>query len=262
MSNTFNDEVQLFPGDTVQLEGGLFMVEAVGSKTADCLPLAGGKLREHAATIAKNLIIKRGGQAALDEFKAATLVSVLTKPVKLKKGMVRLELGDKLCHGHEQRTVVAVADRTATLGNLDGAEFQENRVVSEFLFTDCQSSAVYRLDESERAAHLKNFLAQRKPPLAGTNNETRGVKETEVMATKKKTKAVKTKVEKKRLEKSKVKQISYAGRGEFTFKLVKAGNSDNEILDALKEKYGVNTGSHGPKIIESQRRKLAKQEAK
>lgn len=67
--NEFGNEVELFVGDTVQLAGGVCIVEAVGTKTADCLPLDGGKVRQHANVIAKNLILKRGGQPALDAFK-------------------------------------------------------------------------------------------------------------------------------------------------------------------------------------------------
>jgi hypothetical protein len=157
-----NTELDLAVGDTIQLDGGLHIVEAVGAKTADALPLDKkhkAKPRTVTTPFPRHLIIERGGQAALDKFKAS-----LAEP-KQKPGTVRLEPGDRLCHGGEIRTVMLVAGERCSIGNLEGQTFIEDRVVNEFLLTECCSHKFVRLNAEERAANLKQFLAQRQSPL-------------------------------------------------------------------------------------------------
>lgn len=184
MSTAFNNETELFPGDTVQVEGGVCMVEAVGTSTADLLPLAGGKPRTHANRVARNLILKRGGKAALDEFLNKTKQPTKGRDVKTEE-LVKLEPGDRLCHGGKIKTVVAVTETGATIEGEDGVQFLETRRVNRFLFTNCKSSAFVRLDEQQRAAHLKDFLARR-PQAATGNNETKSGEENEDMSRKSK----------------------------------------------------------------------------
>lgn len=192
MSNVTGGETELAVGDTIQLDKGLHIVEAVGNKSADCLPLDdknNGKPRTVQNPFPRHLVISRGGQPALDEF-LDKKVEAAAQP-KVKKGFVLLEPGDRLCHGGEMRTVVRVLGKRCIIGNLDGQEFYEDRQVNEFLLLECCTHKYIRLDPAQRAANLEQFLAQRKSPLpeAQTSDETTENESEKPMA--KKTKAVK-----------------------------------------------------------------------
>lgn len=194
MSNVTGGETELAVGDTVQLDKGLHIVECVGNKTADCLPLDdknGGKPRTVNNPFPRHLVISRGGQPALDEFLGKK--SAAAAQPKVKKGFVLLEPGDKLCHGGEMRTVVSVLEKRCIIGNLEGQEFYEDRQVNEFLLLECCTHKYIRLDPAQRAANLEQFLAQRKSPLpeAQTSDETTENESEKPMA--KKTKAVEAK---------------------------------------------------------------------
>lgn len=193
MSNVTGGETELAVGDTIQLDKGLHIVEAIGSKSADCLPLDdknNGKPRTVQNPFPRHLVISRGGQPALDEF-IGKKAEAAAQP-KVKKGFVLLEPGDKLCHGGEMRTVVSVLEKRCIIGNLDGQEFYEDRQVNEFLLLECCTHKYIRLDPAQRAANLEQFLAQRKSPLpeAQTSDETE-TPHIETMSKKSKAKTVK-----------------------------------------------------------------------
>ena len=239
------NETELFIGDKVQVDGGVLLIFAVGSKSAEGVFVGQtDKVGSVATPWPKNLILERGcvGEVPTSEPKPA-------KVKKLKHGMVALEPGDRMCHGGQVRTVISVTDKTALLGNLDGQEFTEERNVNEFLFTDCKTSAVYRLSEEERAAHLKNFINERKSPPAETENKPSDEKENEVMATKKAkavkaATAVKVKVEKKpkaaKLESgdtTKQPKQPRGARADFILGLIKKQATGDEIWTATREKF-------------------------
>lgn len=159
MSNVMGGETELAVGDTIQLDKGLHIVECVGKDTADCLPLDDknkGKPRTVQTPFPRHLVISRGGKPALDKF--------LSQPPKPKPGHVLLEPGDRLVHMGGHCTVVSVLDKKCVIGNLDGREFYEDRLVNEYRLTDVCTHKPVRLNEAERAANLEQFLQQRKSP--------------------------------------------------------------------------------------------------
>lgn len=258
------NEVELFPGDELQIDGGVLVVETVGIKSAEGVLKGGdGKLVEVRNPYPKHLVLSRGNKPEVKtsikatevDFPVRLLASAnrslfIERPRKPKAGMVRLEPGDQLCHGGEVRTVVEVTDKAATIENDAGQQFKEKRVVNEFLFTDCNTNEVRRLDAAQRAAHLKEFLATRKPPVAGDNKPS-GEQET-VMAKKAKVKKVKTE------KKSKVVKVSYAGRPEFIAKLVAKGETDAAIMEAVKAEYPGSSKGNVVKTIAAKRSKSEK----
>lgn len=173
MSSVTGGETELAVGDTIQLDKGLHIVECVGKDTADCLPLDDknkGKPRTVQTPFPRHLVISRGGKPALDKF--------LSQPPKAKPGHVLLEPGDRLVHMGGHCTVVSVLDKKCVIGNLDGMEFYEDRLVNEYRLTDVCTHKPARLNEAERAANLEQFLQQRKSPQPETE-ETSDEKEKE-----------------------------------------------------------------------------------
>lgn len=259
MSNVTGGETELAVGDTIQLDKGLHIVEAIGSKSADCLPLDdknNGKPRTVQNPFPRHLVISRGGQPALDEF-LGKKAEAAAQP-KVKKGFVLLEPGDKLCHGGEMRTVVSVLEKRCIIGNLDGQEFYEDRQVNEFLLLECCTHKYIRLDPAQRAANLEQFLAQRKSPLpeAQTSDETTENESEKPMA--KKTKSVKTKeVKAKKVKSASAVTVSYAGRPEFIAKLIAKGEKDAAIMEAVKVEYPGSSKGNVMKTIAAKRVKAA-----
>lgn len=244
MSNVTGGETELAVGDTVQLDKGLHIVESVGSKTADCLPLDAknsGKPRTVNNPFPRHLVVSRGGQPALDEF-LGNKAAAAQKP-KVKKGFVLLEPGDKLCHGGEMRTVVSVSDKKCVIGNLDGQFFGEDRLVNDFLLLECCTHKFIRLDESQRAANLEQFLRLRKSPQPET--ETSDATETphiETMkSTKTKTKTVKQAKQAKQAKESKPKvarENHSESRNGFIWSLLDGSKTKEQIISAAIEKFG------------------------
>lgn len=262
MSNVTGGETELAVGDTVQLDKGLHIVECVGNKTADCLPLDdknGGKPRTVQNPFPRHLVISRGGQPALDEF-LGKKAAAAAQP-KVKKGFVLLEPGDKLCHGGEMRTVVSVLEKRCIIGNLDGQEFYEDRQVNEFLLLECCTHKYIRLDAAQRAANLEQFLAQRKSPLPmgePVSDETKTTENESEKPMAKKTKAVKAAKVKKIKSESKTAAVSYAGRPEFIAKLIAKGEKDAAIMEAVKAEYPGSSKGNVEKTIASKRAKAEK----
>jgi len=185
-----SNELDLAIGDTIQLDGGMALVESVGSKTADAIMLDSkhkGKVRTVNTPFSRHLIIERGGQAALDKFN-----NDAKEKDKSRKGFIQTEPGDVLCHGGEIRTVVSVTDKWCTIGSLDGEEFAEPRWLNEFFFRDCTCHQLVRLDADARAANLKQFLAQRKSPLVEDQTSDEAVTTETEMKTKSKTSSAAT----------------------------------------------------------------------
>ena len=166
-------EVQLRPGDVVQLDGGLCIVDLVNDCRARCVPI--GKKRVEIKSgdktvvvdkrdrtyksicncLPKHLVIERRGQEGLEQFMNEGK----------DKNMLTLELGDRLCYGAKLVTVVRVYDTKAVIGDLEGNEVVVPRRMNEIYFTDCCTDKMTRLDAQQREANLIQFLAQRKPPL-------------------------------------------------------------------------------------------------
>lgn len=179
--------MQVEPGDVVQIDGGLVIVTAVKDDKATVAPVSdfNGK-NPHALRhginrqITNNRLFERRGKAGLDDFLKEQAAAAKCKG----KGLIKLEPGDKLCHGGEWRTVTAVTDKTATIGSLDGQAFMEDRLVNEFLLTECCTHKLVRLNAEERAENLKQFLSQRKSPLPETEtSDTTETPHIEVMST-------------------------------------------------------------------------------
>lgn len=260
MSNVTGGETELAVGDTVQLDKGLHIVESVGSKTADCLPLDAknsGKPRTVNNPFPRHLVVSRGGQPALNEFLGSKAAAA--QQPKVKKGFVLLEPGDKLCHGGEMRTVVSVLEKKCVIGNLDGQFFREDRLVNEFLLLECCTHKFIRLDEVQRAANLEQFLRLRKSPQpesAETSDETTE-NESEKPVAKKAKSAKQSKAQKSKTE-SKPAAVSYAGRPEFIAKLIAKGEKDAAIMEAVKAEYPGSSKCNVEKTIAAKRAKAEK----
>ena len=252
MSNVMGGETELAVGDTIQLDKGLHIVECVGKDTADCLPLDDknkGKPRTVQTPFPRHLVISRGGKPALDKF--------LSQPPKAKPGHVLLEPGDRLVHMGGHCTVVSVLDKKCVIGNLDGREFYEDRLVNEYRLTDVCTHKPVRLNEAERAANLEQFLQQRKSPQPETK-ETSDEQEKETKPMAKKAKTVKTAKAKKIKSESKTTAVSYAGRPEFIAELIAKGEKDAAIMEAVKVKYPGSSKGNVEKTIAAKRAKAEK----
>lgn len=197
-------------GDIIQCDLGMRIVTEVTAKAATAIKLVGlDHPKDIGLEVSKSRIIERRGADGLKEFllrKRALQEEerrlALNNPNEeevMPKGMVKLEPGDKLCYAGKSHTVVATTERRALMEDADGKQVWDKRVVNEFMFTDCTTSAVYRLNEQERVKHLENFLAARKPSSNQKSTQTNGTEETEMkarvkagkVATPKKTKAAK-----------------------------------------------------------------------
>jgi len=179
-------------GDIVQCDLGMRIVIEVTAKAATAIRLVGSdQPRDIGLEVSKSRIIERRGEDGLKDFllrKRALQEEekrlALNNPTEnevMAKGMVKLEPGDKLCYAGKSHTVVATTERRALLEDADGKQVWDKRVVNEFMFTDCNTSAVYRLNEQERAKHLENFLASRKPSSGKESTQPNGTEETKEM---------------------------------------------------------------------------------
>jgi hypothetical protein len=197
-------------GDIVQCDLGMRIVTEVNPKNATVIHITGSdRPRQIEREVSKSRIIERRGEDGLKDFlqhkrakqeeeKRLALNNPMEEEV-MAKGMVKLEAGDKLCYNGEPHTVVAVTERRALMEDADGKQTWDKRIVNEFMFTDCNSGAVYRLNEQERAKHLENFLAARKPSRAKESTQPNGEEKetTEMKARVKAGKPVKSKKETK-----------------------------------------------------------------
>lgn len=195
-------------GDIIQCDLGLRIVTEVNNKTAVAISICGSdRPKDIGLEVSKSRIIERRGEDGLriflqhkrakqEEEKRLALNNPNEEEV-MAKGMVKLELGDKLCYSGSSHTVVKVTERRALLEDAAGKQTWDKRVVNEFVFTDCNTSAVYRLNEQERENHLKNFLASRKPLTDPESNQPNGEEESEMKARVKAGKPVKSKKETK-----------------------------------------------------------------
>lgn len=260
--------IQLEPGDVVQLDGGPQIVTRANESGATCEPV--GKKHIEGETrfgkkfsmdvklkgathisrmVPKWLVIERRGEQGLANYTAAK---------KGMDGMITLELGDCICHGGEWRTVVKVYEHSCIIGNLDGYEFTEKRVVNEFFTKECGSAKRVRFDAMQRAAHLAEFLQQRKSPQPETNetsDETTANESEKPMAKKEKQVKQKKVAAVKKAAKS---VVSYAGRPEFIAKLIAKGEKDAEIMKAVKVEYPGSSACNVIKTIASKRAKAEK----
>jgi hypothetical protein len=139
----------LFPGDIVQLDGGVAVVEAVGTSTAECIDIATGKPRACPAELPKSLITKRGGQPALEKFIEEKLKQ------KDKGENMKLELGDEIVMDGRRHVCTAVTGKEATLTDYSGKSQQVNRHINSFFVPHGEK----RRDEKERLKFLEQFRA-------------------------------------------------------------------------------------------------------
>lgn len=182
-------------GDVVQIDGGLVIVTAVKGDRASVAAISDFKGKkphalEHGINpeISKDRLFERRGATGLAMFFKEQNELKTGK----KKGLIKLEPGDLLCYEGRLCTVTAVDEKTATLGDLDGNVWQDERWLNQIFFQDCTCHQLFRLDAEARAENLKQFLAQRKSP--SPEAETSDTTETphiETMSTKKSTKKVK-----------------------------------------------------------------------
>lgn len=221
MSDTF----ELFVGDTVQLDGGPVIVEAVGAKTADVLNLDGknNKPRSIPNFVEKrSLILERGGQPALDKFLAH----------HVRHGSTRLEDGDEVILRGDRWTVVGTTTNKASIALADGSVDTITRVIANTYLPK------ERKPDAQRAEHLKNFLANWKP------KESQGEKREEpgdaTAVNESEEQNMKTKKGKKGGGKAATKTKgggSFAGSSTFIRGLVDAGDSLTEVTKKMAEKY-------------------------
>jgi hypothetical protein len=154
----------------------------------------------------------------------------------MAKGMVKLEPGDKLCYTGTLHTVIAVTERRALMEDADGKQTWDKRVVNDFMFTDCNTSAVYRLNEQERAKHLEHFLASRKSSPGKESTQSNGTEETEMKARVKSSKPVKS--EKSTKAKSTAKEGGVnTGISACVRKWVADGLRDDKLMEKVKGKF-------------------------
>lgn len=164
-------------GDIIQCDLGMRIVTEASKDLAVAICITGSdRPRTIEREISKSRIIERRGEDGLKNFllhkralqeeeRRLAQANPETKDEDMK-GKIRLEPGDQLMHGGEERTVVQVTDRRALLESAAGEQVWEKRVVSDFYFE--RNGTVLRFDEAERAKHLENFLASRKPKAAGS----------------------------------------------------------------------------------------------
>lgn len=229
-------------GDIVQCDLGMRIVTEVNPKNAVAIQIIGrDSPRQIEREISKHRIIERRGEQGLKDFllhKRATQEVerlALNNPNEeevMPKGMVKLEPGDKLCYAGALHTVVAVTERRALMENADGKQTWDKRVVNEFMFTDCNTSAVYRLNEQERKSHLEHFLASRKPSRAQESTQTNG-EEKEMKARVKAGKPVKVKKERTSAKEGGVN----TGISACVRKWVADGLRDEKLIDKVKVKF-------------------------
>lgn len=281
MSNTFQNEAELFRGDKLQVSGDVIIIESVGLKSADGVSLTTGKSVEVANPYPKNFILQRGCVAELDALliknqkqpppkKMSELATKRNSAAiqnsetqnstrEMKRHLVELEPGDQLCHGGELRTCTQLSTdgKRALLCSLTDADeikatVWEKRVVNDLLFTDCVSSTIHRFDAEQRADNLKRFLARCKGPPPREEPTTGGAEEKETEMKTKKEKKAKT----PRTPKAAKPAVSYAGRPEYIEKLIANGDTDAAIMASVKEKYPGSSKGHVQKCIKAKRAKV------
>lgn len=265
---------QLVEGDVVQIDRGPALVIRVtesgatvrrlnsevkavqfaDSRTGEAVafaPKSDGRDIHISGQVPKSRLLERRGEEGLTAF--------LQKGTTMNKNLVKLELGDRLCYRGSPATVVAVSEKSATVGLMDGREFKEKRVLNDIYFTDCVSNDIHRLDESERAENLKQFLAQRTPPQSESVNNSGDNKQTETTVMAKKGKGKKGA---KSANGEVRKNPSYAGRGDLIGNRIEAGDTDAEIRLVIKEKYPTSSPSDVEKTIKAKRARAKADAAK
>ena len=176
-------------GDIVQIDGGPQIVLRVSDSGAVVEPLArkhrtgttrfgkeftvadAAKVSHITGNLPKSLLLYACDDPARAEFLKGVGKLNQQKEDEMK-GMVTLEAGDALCYHNTVCAVISVTDEHALLGDMEGREFKESCRMNEcfFDFADCGKPGCtvhQRFDGPQRAAFLKNFLATRKPPVAG-----------------------------------------------------------------------------------------------
>lgn len=190
MSDNFQAGLMnLWPGDCVQRDRGMVIVEVVGSTTADCIDLVTRKsIVICDVAVPKHLIIERRGPKGLAEFMAT----------KKDKDKIELQLGEQIVIGGIIQTVFEINGDKVKLGDLDGNWRVEDLHVKKFYLPDDKRTADTRMTELERELWLKHFLTTRKPPASepveGAAAKKKETESEESMATKKRSSKSKGKI--------------------------------------------------------------------
>lgn len=227
-------------GDIIQIDGGLVIVTAVKGERASVAAVTDFKGRKpHALDhginpeVSKDRLFERRGAAGLAEFLAEQAELKAGK----KKGLIKLEPGDLLCYEGRLCTVTAVEEKAATLGDLDGNVWEDERWLNQIFFQDCTCHQLFRLDAEARAENLKQFLAQRKSP--SPEAETSDAPHIETTETMKAKTASKKTAKTPKTPKAKTAAKSFAGSSTFIRELIAKGEDKAGVIAKVTDKYGM-----------------------
>lgn len=215
-------------GDVIQIDGGQAIVTQIKGDKALIAPLGDFKGRSaHAlkngieAEIARNRVINRLGAEGLAEF----LKEQKEAKHQDRRGLFKLEDGDNICYQGAICIVYSTSAKKARIAHPDGGFFEEDRWINE-TFLACGCHKLERLTAEEREANLKAFLARPK------------TKPTEAA-------------------KPEPKPAGIEGRLEYVAELVAANHqNDEQIIQAIKERYPMTTPGYARQLIEGRRKKL------